>query len=113
TPATSTTHLGAPERPPRIARRAPGRGPSEAFALRPGDLDLKECTVRVERAVSMGRVKTTKTAEERVVDLTRDLAAIVARHLVALKAEALRRGWGDPEWLFPNEAGHLYDKRKL
>ena len=43
-----------------------GLRPGEAFALKPGDLDLRGRTMRVERSWSLGRVKPTKTYEERV-----------------------------------------------
>jgi integrase len=48
-----------------------GVRPGEAFALRWADLDLPARQVTVERAVERdGRIKTTKTGESRVVDLT-------------------------------------------
>ena len=50
-----------------------GLAPSEAFALQPGDIDWGGRTVRVERAWNLGRVKPTKTYEERTVDLTPEL----------------------------------------
>jgi len=67
----------------------------------------------VERARALGRVKPTKTAEERLVDLTPELARALQQHMVWLKAEGLRRGRGEPEWLFPNEAGHPFDVKKV
>ena len=30
-----------------------------------------------------------------------------------LAAEALRRGWGEPTWLFPNKAGSVFDEGKV
>jgi len=50
-----------------------GLRPGEAFALKPGNIDWTERTVRVERAErawNLERVKPTKTYEERTVDLT-------------------------------------------
>ena len=90
-----------------------GLRPSEAFALKPGDLDACERTLRVERAWSLGRLKPTKTYEERTVDLTPELAAALQRHLTWLKTESLRRGRGEPEWLFPNEDGHPMDESRV
>jgi integrase len=59
-----------------------GMRPGEAFALKPGDIDWGERTVRVERAWNLGRVKSTKTYEERTVDLTPELVeACPARDL--------------------------------
>jgi integrase len=42
-----------------------GLRPSEAFALKPGDVDWNGRTVRVERAWNLGREKPTKTRSER------------------------------------------------
>ena len=87
-----------------------GLRPGEGFALRPGDLDLRAHQVRVERAWVQGRLKSTKTAEARLVDLTPDLVRLLQRQLAWLRAEGLRRGRGEPEWLCPNDAGQPFDK---
>ncbi len=68
--------------------------------------------MRVERAWSLGRLKSTKTYEERTVDLSPDVLGRLERHLVWLKAETLKRGWGEPEWLFPNEEGKPLDESR-
>jgi hypothetical protein len=47
----------------------------------------------------------TKTYDCRTVDLTPDLLRILHDHVLRLKEEALRRGWGEPVWLFPNQTG--------
>jgi integrase len=90
-----------------------GLRPGEAFALRPGDLDLRERTARVERAWNLGRIKPTKTYEERVVDLTPELVAMLHRHLARVKGEGLRQGRGEREWLFPNEEGNPMDESRV
>jgi integrase len=88
-----------------------GLRPGEAFALQPGDLDLKARTLRVERAVTLGgRVKDTKTHDARTVDLTPDLAQTLRRWVVALKEESLAAGRGEPVWLLPKADGTLMDK---
>jgi len=79
-----------------------GLRPGEALALQPRDIDFKAGTLAVERAVNLGRLKSTKTHEQRTVDLSPDLARTLQRHLRWLKEEALRRGWGEPAWLLPN-----------
>lgn len=90
-----------------------GLRPGEAFALTPGDLDLDgERTVRVERALSGRTIKDTKTHGVRAVDLTDDVIAHLRRHLTWLAAETLRLGWGEAEWLFPNEANQPLDIAK-
>ena len=68
-----------------------GLRPGEGMALKPGDLDFRNLSIRVERAVTDGgRVKGTKTYESRTVEMTPDLAATLKRHLTWLKAESLR-----------------------
>ncbi|PYN82411.1 MAG: hypothetical protein DMD96_06140 [Candidatus Rokuibacteriota bacterium] len=44
------------------------------------------------------------------MDLTPDLTATLKRHLTWLRAEALRQGTGEPEWLFPKADGTLMNK---
>jgi integrase len=90
-----------------------GLRPGEAFALKPGDLDLRARTIRVERAWNHGRIKPTKTYEERVVDLTPEVATTLHAHFAWLKTEALRCGWGESEWLFPNEEGKPADESRV
>ena len=91
-----------------------GPRPGEGMALRPDDVDFTALTVHVERAVTDGgRVKDCKTHEARTVDLTPDLAATLKKHLTWLKAEAMRTGSGEPQWMFPRGDGALMDKDYL
>jgi integrase len=90
-----------------------GLRPSEAFALKPDDIDWRTRTVRVERAWNLGREKPTKTYEGRTVDLTPDVVQALERHLRWVKEEALRSGLGEPEWLFPNDEGHPHDESRV
>lgn len=92
-----------------------GLRPSEAYALMPEDLDLHGRMLRVERALDLGgRVKATKTPEAcRRVHLSRGLVGTLRQHLLWLKAETLRRGWGEPRWLFPSEAGTPLDHNNV
>jgi integrase len=90
-----------------------GLRPGEAFALQPGDVDVRGRALRVERALSLGRIKPTKTYEERTVDVTPDLLQTIQRHVTWLKAEALLRGTGEPQWLFPNEDGGSMDESRV
>ncbi len=90
-----------------------GLRPGEAFALQPGDIDVRESTLRVERALSLGRIKPTKTYEERTVDVTPELLRTLQQHLTWLKTEALRHGTGEPQWLFPNEEGGPMDESRV
>ncbi len=90
-----------------------GLRPGEAFALQPGDVDVRGRALRVERALSLGRIKPTKTYEERTVDLTPELLRAVQQPLAWLKTEALRRGTGEPQWLFPNDEGGPMDESRV
>jgi len=83
-----------------------GLRPSEAYALRIDDLDFRASTLRVERALGLTSrdLKTTKTAETRIVDLSPELATRLREHVVALREHALRNGWGEPSWLFPSRS---------
>jgi integrase len=88
-----------------------GLRPGEGFALKPTDVDFQSKTLRIERsATDDGSVKDTKTHDMRTVDATSDLVVTLKRHLTWLKAENLREGAGEPEWLFPKADGTLMDK---
>ena len=88
-----------------------GLRPSEAYALRIDDLDLRARTVRVERALELStrKIKGTKTAVTRDVDLSPELVACVGDHVAATRERAMKKGWGDPEWLFPSRTNTLLD----
>ncbi len=81
-----------------------GLRPSEALALRPGDLNLRERSVRVERAMDLdGRVKPTKTEETRSVDLSDTLIRRLSDYAIWLGAEAVASGREASPWLFPGD----------
>jgi integrase len=87
-----------------------GLRPGEAYAARVDDLDLDKRTLLVERALNLdGTVKETKTGGSRVVRLTASLVRTLRAHLTRLKAKALKRGWGQPTWLFPTDANEPQD----
>ena len=90
-----------------------GLRPGEAYTLAPGDLDLVERTVRVERALDLdGTVKPTKTYETRTVRLSTSHVLALRRYLPWLKRETLKRGWSAPTWLFPSETNTPLDYSK-
>ena len=70
--------------------------------------------VHVERATTDGgrveTIKSTKTARVRDVEMSRDLAGILKRHITQLRADALKAGTGEPTWLFPVASGRLLDR---
>jgi integrase len=92
-----------------------GLRPGEGPVLRVEDLDLRARSLRVERAWSRPdrRVKATKTYEHRTVELSTALTRTLQRYLVWLRAEALKRGAGAPEWLFVTATGQPLDEWQL
>ena len=80
-----------------------GLRPSEAYALRIDDIDFRESTLRVERALGLTtrELKSTKTAETRDVDLSPELTSRLREHVQRVRKHALKEGWGEPTWLFP------------
>jgi len=88
-----------------------GLRPSEAYALRIDDLDLRARSVRVERALELStrKIKSTKTAVTRDVDLSPELVACLRDHVAAIRERAMRKGWGEPELLFPSRTNTLLD----
>jgi len=91
-----------------------GLRPSEALALKVGDLDLVKRTVHVERAATTGgQVKATKTNEVRDVDLSASLVQQLTTYRSWLELEAMNGRWGDSSWLFPDDPGQLYDERHV
>lgn len=90
-----------------------GLRPGEAYALRPGDLDLKAGTVRVERTLDLdGSTKPTKTYERRTVRLSSSLVESLRRHLLWLREQTLKQGWGTAEWLFPTAGNTPLDQSR-
>ena len=75
-----------------------GLRPGEALALQVDDLDLPARKARIQRAVSMGHVKDTKTSEARDVDLSTDLVELLRGYVAQLQGEALRNSW-ELTWL--------------
>lgn len=91
-----------------------GTRPNEALALAPEDINFMDETLQVERALDLDRtVRPTKTYEARTVDLTPELVATLKRYLVWLTELALRRGWGEVKWLFPNDDGKPFAEPKI
>ena len=73
-----------------------GMRPGEAFALKWTDVDFANGRIRVERALAVGQIETTKTGVTRTVDMSETLArALRHLHSRAQAAEARRRLGGD------------------
>ena len=77
-----------------------GLRPEEAYGLHVGDIDLSANKIRIERAVSPGRMKDTKTHERRYSDLSDGLVSLLTEYVDFVKAEALAGNLSEPCWLF-------------
>ncbi len=86
-----------------------GLRPGEALALRWEDVDDANRTLLVERAVSLGRIKATKTEKTRTVDLSLRLMAALRHRQDHVEAEALMNGREPSPWIFPSSAGKPRD----
>ena len=84
-----------------------GVRPEEAYGMQVGDIDLGAKTIRIERAVSLGRIKDTKTHERRYVDVSEGLASQLADFVNFVKAEVVANNLPEPNWLFPGRQGGL------
>jgi integrase len=84
-----------------------GPRPGEACGVQWSDLDVVGLTLRVERSVTDGgRIKETKTGEDREVDLTPRLVTVLSSLQAELEAEALLAGRrGISQWVFATRAG--------
>jgi hypothetical protein len=80
-----------------------GMRPGEAIALQSGDMDVRQHTIRIERAATMGgQVKSTKTAEVRTVDLSAKLIPTLEAYRAWQELESMTGRWGNSPWLCPN-----------
>jgi integrase len=84
-----------------------GLRPGEACAVQWPDFDAVTRTLRIDRAVAdSGRIKGTKTGEDREVDLSPRLVAALGDVQAKLEAEALLAGRdGINSWVFATRAG--------
>jgi len=82
-----------------------GIRPEEAYGLKIGDIDFSHHVLKVQRAISLGKVKVTKTTKDREVDLADDLLPLLENFILFVKAEAVAQNWPEPYWLFPNAQG--------
>ncbi len=87
----------------------------EATALKLGDVDLEAGEIHVRRNIVNGQVQErTKTqAGEREVDMSPELAALMAKHVPARRTQWMRRGKLSEPWLFCGRNGWPYDRRNL
>jgi integrase len=86
-----------------------GLRPGEALALRWEDFDDVGRSLSIERAVSDGEVKATKSEARRAVDLTPRLAEALAQWQSAGELAALTAGTEPLPWMFPTSTGTLIE----
>ncbi|MCI0656059.1 MAG: site-specific integrase, partial [Acidobacteria bacterium] len=90
-----------------------GLRPGEGLALRWEDVDIASRTLTVERAVSSGQVKSTKTGGSRTVDMTVRLADALSQWQATCEANALTESREVLPWMFPSGAGTPLDEAKV
>jgi len=86
-----------------------GLRPGEALALRWEDFDEIGRSLTIERAVSDGEVKPTKSEARRAVDLTPRLAEALAQWQSAGELAALTADAEPSPWIFPTSTGTLIE----
>ena len=73
--------------------------------------NLANQRIRVERALSAGRIGPTKTGTARTVDMSGALAKRLHRLYLERRREKLERRWEEmPPWVFCTEAGTPLDE---
>jgi len=90
-----------------------GLRPGEGLALRWQDFDAVARTLRVERAVSSGQVKVTKTGTTRTVDLTVRLTEALSEWQARCEAQALAADRDASPWMFFSETNTPLDEAKV
>jgi integrase len=91
-----------------------GLRPGEAFALTWADLDFTHREILVERALSRGKIGSTKTDTVRRVDLSQGLADALRALLIHRDKQTLQSGWSEvPPWVFVNREGNPIDESRL
>jgi integrase len=91
-----------------------GLRPGEAFALEWADLDFPKRKLSVERALSAGLVGSTKTGAAREVDMSQELADVLAALYRVREAQTLKYQWGDvPDLIFVNAQRGFLDESRV
>jgi integrase len=77
----------------------------ELLALECGAVDFNGRFIEVRQAMSRHRLTTPKNKKIRRVDMSQQLATVLAEHKLEMKKEALRKGRAMPERVFTRESG--------
>jgi integrase len=113
-------HAGAEEHEPDpnyrvfwLVGERTGPRPGEGIAAQATDIDWQARTLRIERALSHGRLGPTKTGEERTVDLSPEVIAALRKLLAYNAHRALAEGSAVPPWIFCTSTGTPLDESQL
>jgi integrase len=82
----------------------------EMAALKPEDLDFRECAILVRRGVYKGRLSTPKNNKGRRVDMSQQLAHVLQGWLTLRTAEAVVSGRPASPWLFSGPDGDCLNR---
>jgi integrase len=86
----------------------------EALALQWDDVSLDRRDIRVERAMSRGRIETPKAGHGRTVDISQRLTHMLDQLEQQRAAQMLEREWQKmPPWVFCTRAGTPMDESKV
>ena len=86
----------------------------EALGLQWEDLHLDEYTIRVERAISNGRVETPKSGHGRTVDVSPQLAKALLSVRMGRADQMKRHQWSTlPPWVFCTRSGTLLEPHNV
>lgn len=86
----------------------------EALALQWDDVNLERRDIRVERALSRGRIETPKAGHGRTVDISQMLTQMLAQLEQQRAAQMLELKWPIlPSWVFCTRAGTPMDESKV
>ncbi|SLM30607.1 Integrase family protein (fragment) [Desulfamplus magnetovallimortis] len=82
----------------------------EVVALQWKDIDFKKRHIHIQRTFSRDKLGTPKNGKDRYVDMSNQLAKVLAQLKEVRKAEAEENGWKrKPKWIFINKVGNTID----
>ena len=78
------------------------------------DVDFDGRQIRVQQAISGGRIEVPKSGHGRTVYMSKQLAQTLRRVLRDRTEQKLKLGWRDlPEWVFANQQGGPFDPNNV
>ena len=85
----------------------------ELLGLQWGDVDWRGRYLEVTRSIVRGQQTTPKNHQRRRVDLSPQLRTVLRRWRAVQSAESIKRGAGQPLWIFPSASGTPLDESKV